>query len=424
MRFAAKAGADRRGRAAGFFRDEGGASALMFTLSLPVVLLAIAVAIDYTNASRFKTRIQAAADAASLAATEAVAQNPNAANLSLDQVTQIAQPIADAFFTANAPPGASGQPTVTPSYYNSTVTVEVGYQGTAPSNFGALLGYSGFTANTSSTAQAVVGEKSGSGSGSGSVSSVGATHYSGYGVIGGDPHVYGFNNNDYYVACTQPGQTTWINVLSDSGIEINASCVYNTYFAMDSLQTVTILLGSHVITTTAALPQVPYEGGPITYNAATAWFGQVTIDGVTYPAIKGTRTLLNQAVTGGALTVIQYVHRHDKLLLRRQRDLHQHAGLQDHPILSGSRDGGSLDHRDQRRRLRRSRRCARRDACRRRRRDQRRLHRQRRDRHDLPVRLVGLSDAGQQRRGLGRAPDQVRPGEVRRCSLVPTPCAS
>ena len=155
----------------------------------------------------------------------------------------------------------------------------------------------------------MIGEKSGSGagSGSGSGSSVGATHYSGYGVIGGDPHVYGFDNNDYYLACTQQGQTTWINVLSDAGIEINASCVYNTYFALDSFQTVTILLGSHVITTTAALPEVPYEGGPITYNAATAWFGQVTVDGVTYPAIRGTRTLLNQSVTNGSLTVIQYV---------------------------------------------------------------------------------------------------------------------
>ncbi len=144
------------------------------------------------------------------------------------------------------------------------------------------------TADASATAQAVVGESS--------KSNVGATHYSGYGVIGGDPHVYGFDNNDYYLACTQPGQTTWINVLSDSGIEINASCVYNTYFAMDSLQTVTILLGSHVISTTAALPQVPYEYGPITYNAATAWFGQVTIDGVTYPATPGYRTFLNGAV--------------------------------------------------------------------------------------------------------------------------------
>jgi len=297
MRLAAGDRAARRGGAGGFARNEGGASAVMFALSLPVVLLAIAVAIDYSNASRFKTRVQAAADAASLAATEAIAQNPNGANGKT--VEQYAQQVANGFFAANAPPGASGTPTVTASSYNSTVTTTVAYQGTAPSNFGALLGYSGMTADASATAQAVVGESS--------KSNVGATHYSGYGVIGGDPHVYGFDNNDYYLACTQPGQTTWINVLSDSGIEINASCVYNTYFAMDSLQTVTILLGSHVISTTAALPSVPYEYGPITYNAATAWFGQVTIDGVTYPAVKGTRTLLDQAVTNGSLTVIQYV---------------------------------------------------------------------------------------------------------------------
>ena len=40
------------------------------------------------------------------------------------------------------------------------------------------------------------------------------------------------------------GQTPWINVLSDAGIEINASCVSTVYFGMDSLQTVTILIGS------------------------------------------------------------------------------------------------------------------------------------------------------------------------------------
>ncbi len=288
MRLAANEGTVRRVRASGFIPDERGATAVIFAGALPVVLLAMAVAIDYTNSSRFKTRIQAAADAASLAATEAIAQHPNGANgLSVEQY---ATQVANGYFTANAPPGATGAPTVTATSYNSTVTTAVSYQGTAPSNFGVALGYSGFTTNTSSTAQAVVGETTGGGN------HVGATHYSGYGVIGGDPHVYGFDNNDYYLACSQAGQTPWINVLSDAGIEINASCVSAVYFGMDALQTVSILLGSHVVSTYAPSPQVPYQYGPITYNAATAWFGQVTIDGVTYPAIPGYRTFLNGAV--------------------------------------------------------------------------------------------------------------------------------
>jgi Flp pilus assembly protein TadG len=300
MRFAANDGAVRRGRASNFIPDQRGATAVIFAGTLPVVLLAMAVAIDYTNASRFKTRVQAAADAASLAATEALARNPNGANgLSVEQY---AQQVANGYFTANAPPGATGAPTVTASSYNSTVTVAVGYQGTAPSNFGSVLGYSGFTASTSSTAQAVVGEKTGAGN------KVGATHYSGYGVIGGDPHVYGFDNHDYYLACSAAGQTPWINILSDAGIEINASCVRSIYFGMDALQTVSILLGSHVISTYAPSPQVPYQYGPITYNAATAWFGQVTVDGVNYPAVKGTRTLLSQPVPlPNGLSVTQWV---------------------------------------------------------------------------------------------------------------------
>ena len=300
MRFAASDGAGRRGRAGGFFRDEGGASAVMFAVSLPLVLLSIAVAIDYTNASRFKTRVQAATDAASLAATEAIAQNPNAKNLSSDQATAIATPIAVAYFVANAPPGATGRPTVTPTSYNSTVTTTVAYQGTAPSNFGTLLGYGGMTANTLATSQAVVGE--------GPKSNVGATHYSGYGVIGGDPHVYGFDNSDYYLACSATGQTPWINILSDAGIEINASCVNAVYFGMDALQTVTIQIGSHIVSTTAPSPRVSGLGGTITYDKATAWFGQVTVDGVLYPAVKGTRTLLSQSVPQpNGLSVTQYV---------------------------------------------------------------------------------------------------------------------
>src|SRR3974390_2339126 len=108
----------------------------------PVVVLGLAIAIDYSNASRFKARVRAAADAASVAACEAIAKNPRGAfGLAVEQ---LARQAATATFAANAPSGA-GVPTVAVGGSASALTTWVSYEGVAPSNFGDALGYGGLS---------------------------------------------------------------------------------------------------------------------------------------------------------------------------------------------------------------------------------------------------------------------------------------
>ena len=59
-------------------RPEGG-GAVACAAAMPLVVLALAVAADYASMSRFRTHVQLAADAASLAAAEAIARHPSRA---------------------------------------------------------------------------------------------------------------------------------------------------------------------------------------------------------------------------------------------------------------------------------------------------------------------------------------------------------
>ena len=73
---------------------------------MPLVVLAFAVAADYANVSHFRSRVQLAADAASVAAAEAIARQPDSTNNSGDLAGQVAEFV----FIDHAPRGA-GTPT-------------------------------------------------------------------------------------------------------------------------------------------------------------------------------------------------------------------------------------------------------------------------------------------------------------------------
>ena len=115
-------------------RREGGGT-VACAAAAPLVVLALAVAADYASVSRFRTRVQLAVDAASLAAAEAIVGNPDhAAGIDVDNR---AIRVAATVFVSRAPRGAAGKSRA------AVVTATVGYAGVAPSNFGSALGYDG-----------------------------------------------------------------------------------------------------------------------------------------------------------------------------------------------------------------------------------------------------------------------------------------
>jgi Flp pilus assembly protein TadG len=142
----------RRASAASFWRLVGrphpeGGGVVACAAAMPLVVLALAVATDYASVSRFRTRVQLAAEAASVAAAEAIARQPDRAG----GVDDFASQVAAAVFTRRAPRGAAGTPAVAVKSQAAAVTATVGYAGLAPSNFGSALGYDAVTAEASAT---------------------------------------------------------------------------------------------------------------------------------------------------------------------------------------------------------------------------------------------------------------------------------
>ncbi len=135
--------ADRFSRLFGRPRSQGNAT-VACAAALPLVVLAFAVATDYANVSRFRTHIQSAADAASLAAAEVVARQP-------DRSGDLASQVATGVFAHDAPQSATGKPTVEVQNRAAVVTANVGYTGVAPSNFGSALGYNAIRVDASAT---------------------------------------------------------------------------------------------------------------------------------------------------------------------------------------------------------------------------------------------------------------------------------
>ena len=144
-----RASAGRFWRRLGRPRPEGGGGTVACAAVMPLALLALAVASDFASVSRFKTRVQLAADAASLAAAEAIARGPG--RVAKPDVDDLASHVAAAVFARRAPRGAAGAPTVAVRSRAAVVTATVGYAGQAPSNFGAALGYDAISVGASAS---------------------------------------------------------------------------------------------------------------------------------------------------------------------------------------------------------------------------------------------------------------------------------
>ena len=126
-----------------------GAGVVACAAAAPLAMLALALTADYAKVSHFRGRVQQATDAASVAAAEAVARQPDITNAN----DVLAGQVADVVFLDHAPRGA-GTPTVALKSTAAAVTATVGYAGLAPSNFGAVLGYDAVSADASSTSLA------------------------------------------------------------------------------------------------------------------------------------------------------------------------------------------------------------------------------------------------------------------------------
>jgi predicted dienelactone hydrolase len=156
MKVGAAFAAGRFLRLFGRSHPEGGGAVVACAAAAPLVALALAVAADCASVSRFRTRVQLAADAASLAATEAAARHPDRAGDS--GAEDLADRVGAAVFVSRAPRGAAGTPTVAAKSRAAVVTATVGYAGVAPSNFGSALGYDAISVNASAISVARVAD--------------------------------------------------------------------------------------------------------------------------------------------------------------------------------------------------------------------------------------------------------------------------
>lgn len=132
-------------------RRERGGAAVACAAAAPLLLLALAVSADYASVSRFRTRVQRAANAASLAAAEAIARDSGGASGGVDA---LAAHVAEAVFMTRAPRGAAGAPVVAAKSRAAFAMATVAYTGVAPSNFGAALGYDAISVSASAIAPA------------------------------------------------------------------------------------------------------------------------------------------------------------------------------------------------------------------------------------------------------------------------------
>jgi Flp pilus assembly protein TadG len=119
---------------AGFGRDRSGSAAILFAFSLIPITLLVGMGLDFSSAMRKRALLNAAADAAALAAvTPGMMTQPDAA------VTTAAQNMFAA--QASAIPALNyGVPSIAISYSGLVRTVTVSYSASSVNSFGGILG--------------------------------------------------------------------------------------------------------------------------------------------------------------------------------------------------------------------------------------------------------------------------------------------
>ncbi len=130
-----------------FCRDRRGNVAILFGLVAIPVILAAGMGLDYANATRLKTRLNAAADAAALAALTPYMRTQSAA---------VAQQAAENMFAAQIGAlhglAAAPVPAITVTDSGLTRNVQVNYSATVNNNFTTIYGYKITTIGGGSTA--------------------------------------------------------------------------------------------------------------------------------------------------------------------------------------------------------------------------------------------------------------------------------
>ena len=118
------------------------------------MMAAIGCAIDYSNASMIRTKLQAAADAAALATVSV--NSPviaTAKSMTGNGAVSGGSTYAANFFSANLPTGyTSVSPTATVTLTGTTITAVVSYSTTVSTYFMGIVGYPSITIGSSSTA--------------------------------------------------------------------------------------------------------------------------------------------------------------------------------------------------------------------------------------------------------------------------------
>ena len=143
-------------RAVSEFRENvRGNVAIMFGLAIVPILSAVACALDYSMAMSIRTKLQAAADAATLAAVSAnsplVAASQNMSgngNIANDST------FLNNFFTSAAPASPVATPLQTASVVKngSVITATVSFSAQVPTSFLRIMGYNNLTLSGSSSA--------------------------------------------------------------------------------------------------------------------------------------------------------------------------------------------------------------------------------------------------------------------------------
>ncbi len=137
-----------------FRSDSRGNVAIITALAALPMMAAIGCAIDYSNASMIRTKLQAAADAAVLATVSV--NSPvvlTSKGMTGNGTVSGGSTYAANFFSANLPAGyTSVSPTATVTLTGTTVTAVVSYSTTVSTYFMGVVGYPSITIGSSSTA--------------------------------------------------------------------------------------------------------------------------------------------------------------------------------------------------------------------------------------------------------------------------------
>jgi Flp pilus assembly protein TadG len=136
-----------------FRSDKGGNLAVITALAMLPMVSAVGCVVDYSNAAMIRTKLQAAADAASLATVSTNSTVVNTAQaMTKNGTVSGGSTYATNFFTANLPAGyTTVAPTVSVTLTGLTMTATVSFSTQVPTYFMGIIGYKNIAISGSST---------------------------------------------------------------------------------------------------------------------------------------------------------------------------------------------------------------------------------------------------------------------------------